>query len=88
MKTGQHIKRTHTVSTESIRTRPSRIWGNEHAHGIWMGVEGRNGKVGEGLLVVPLNSLKGPAVKPVTGQREGRTEREGESLEHNKDGKA
>lgn len=34
MKTGQHIKRTHTVSTESIRTRPSRIWGNEHAHGI------------------------------------------------------
>lgn len=53
-----------------------------------MGVEGRNGKVGEGLLVVPLNSLKGPAVKPVIGQREGRTEREGESLEHNKDGKA
>lgn len=37
-------------------------------------------RCGEELLLVPLNSLKGLAVKPVTGQREGKTdgEREGE----------
>lgn len=40
---------------------------------------------GEGLLLVPLNSLKGPAVKPVTGQREGRTDGEREERRRRRD---